>query len=110
MRNFFIQLSKEKLQKWSKGKIYKATNKCMVLGMQPKVFQCGGGFVELKRFDKSFVKSALVTLKTTFWMVDLTQWWTQINHLLANLLFWGVAIASQTAKMKSFEMILTFKR
>ena len=52
--------------------------------MQPEIFQGRGGFVELGHFHKHFAKNArkdLVgkhfflpdTVKTTFWMENLTQ-------------------------------------
>ena len=59
-------------------------------GAQSEIYKGRGGFVELGHFDKPFVKRArkktsqgkiselclLDTLKTTFWMEDLTQGWT----------------------------------
>ena len=55
-------------------------------GVQPEIFQGREGFVKLGHFDKHFVKNSrkkspagkiskfflLATLKTTFWMVNLT--------------------------------------
>ena len=55
-------------------------------GAQPDIFQGRGGFVKLGHFDKHFVKNSrkkgpagkisefflLDTLKTTFWMVNLS--------------------------------------
>ena len=61
-------------------------------GAQPEIFQGRGGFVKLGHFDKLFVKNQkkapqgkilelflLDTLKTTFWMEDSTQEWTQLG-------------------------------
>ena len=62
-------------------------------GAQPEIFQGRGGFVELGHFEKRFVKNTrkktpkenilelflLDTLKSTFWMEDSTQGWTQLE-------------------------------
>ena len=61
-------------------------------GAQPEIFQGRGGFVDLGHLDKLFVKNTekgttgknfgaflLDTLKTTFWMEDSTQGWTQVG-------------------------------
>ena len=55
-------------------------------GVQPEIFQGRGGFMKLGHFDKNFIKKSrkkapqgkileffiLDTLKTTFWIANLT--------------------------------------
>ena len=73
-------------------------------GVQPDIFQSRRGFVELGSFDKLFFKNTqkkapqgkilelflLDTLKTTFWMEDSTQRWTQLGPFFPKVraLFW----------------------
>ena len=61
-------------------------------GAQSEIFKSKGGFVELGHFNETFFKNArkkdpqgkilelflLETLKTTFWMEDLTPGWAQL--------------------------------
>ena len=62
-------------------------------GAQSEIFVGREGFVKLGHFDKHFVKNSrkkiapqgkifflLNTLKTTFWVVNLTSGWTQSGH------------------------------
>ena len=70
---------------------YRERNVNQKPGAQPKMFQGRGGFEELGHFDKHFVKNTrkkalqgnilefflLDTLKTTFWIENLTERWTQ---------------------------------
>ena len=67
-------------------------------GAQPVMFQGRGGLVGLGHFYKHFDKNTrkkvpqgkiwelflLDTLKTTFWMENLTQKWKQSGHFLQN--------------------------
>ena len=67
-------------------------------GAQPEIFQGRWGLVGLGYFYKRFVKNTrkkgsaeknlgvflLDTLKTTFWMENLTQRWMQLVHSLQN--------------------------
>ena len=67
-------------------------------GAQPEIFQGRWGLVGLGHFYKRFVKNTrkkapqgkiwefflLDTLKTTFWMENLTQRWMQLGHSLQN--------------------------
>ena len=70
-----------------------------ISGAQPEILQGRAGFVELGHFDKLFVKNTqkkapqvnilelflLDTLKTTFWMEDWTQEWTQLGLFFPKL-------------------------
>ena len=65
-----------------------------ISGAQREIFQGRGGFVKLEHFDKNFIKKSrkkapqgrilefflLNTLKTTFWMANLTKGWTHSGH------------------------------
>ena len=68
-------------------------------GAQPEIFQGRGGFMKLGHFDKHFIKKSrkkvphgkylkffpLDTLKTTFWMANLTEGWTQLGHFFPKI-------------------------
>ena len=68
-------------------------------GAQPDIFQDRGGLVKLGHFDKHFIKKSrrkapqgkilefflLDTLKTTFWMANLTKRWTQSGNFFPKL-------------------------
>ena len=69
-----------------------------ITGPQPEIFQGRTGFLEFGHFDQHFVKNTekkapqgkvlelflLDTLKTTFWMENLTQRWIQSGPFFQN--------------------------
>ena len=92
--NYFLVLHSS----WSKYRVRFLISSSFS-GAQAEVFQRRGGFVELEHFHKLFVKNTrrkgstgnnfgafflLDTFKTTIWMEDSTQGWTQLEPFFQN--------------------------
>ena len=83
---------------WSSSRFFQCNSLPVYSGAQPEIFQGRGGLVGLGHIYKHFVKNTrkkaahgniwwfflLDTLKTTFWMENVTQRWTQSGHFLQN--------------------------